>query len=92
MKNKRTLPKITIFLEKDGKKTSLRPSIRKMQFFLKNKAESYFKNDYLMTIRVSYGKGMNVFGQRVLFHNSGTYENLEDLRWAFEVFVKDYLK
>lgn len=83
--------KITIILEKDGQKSYLYPSVRKMQFFLRNKANRYFKSHYLITIRVTYGMERNVFGKTVMFENTGTYSKLGDLQWAYQVFVKEYL-
>jgi len=81
-KNNKTLPKITLILEKDSKKTYLYRSVRKTQFFIKNKAKAYLKNDDLITIRVSYPDGSQ---------NSGTYNNIGELTWALEAFVKDYV-
>lgn len=39
-------------------------------------------------IRVNYGYGINVFGERVLFHNDGTYYNRSDLQWALNAFTE----
>ena len=83
MKNKyKILPKVTLILTKGNIKKYIYPSIRKTQFFLKNKAKSYLKNDYLITIRVAYPDGSQ---------NAGTYEKVEDLFWAFKAFIKEYL-
>lgn len=86
------LPKITLILKKVKQKSYIYPSIRKMQFFLRNKAESCLKNGYLVTIQVKYGYGINAFKKKVMFQNSGTYEKVEDLNWAFQAFVKEYIK
>jgi hypothetical protein len=82
MKKINTKLKIALTLTKTNQKVFMYPSVRKMQIFLRNKAESYLKNDYLITIRVLYKEGG---------FNSGTYSNIKDLKWAFQSFVKEYL-
>ena len=89
--NNKSLPKVTLILKKDSERRYLYPSIRKTQYFLHNKAELLFKKGYLITIRVSYGYGIDNFGKRVLFDNEGTYEDIESLKLAFKTFVKEYL-
>ncbi len=83
--------KISLIFKKYGEKVSYHRSPRKTQNFLKNKAESYLKSDYSCTIRVSYGKAVNAWGEEVVFQNSGTYSRINDLLWAYQVFVKEYL-
>ena len=75
--------KVRIILQKKGKKVFIYPSIRKTQFFLRNKAKSYLKNGYFITIRVIYPDG---------FQNAGTYNKIKDLFWAFKAFIKEYLE
>ena len=75
--------KVRMILNKDGKKVFMYPSIRKTQFFIKNKARPYLKNGYFITIRVIYFDGSQ---------NAGTYNRSEDLFWAFKAFIKEYLK
>lgn len=75
--------KITLILKRGDKKMFLYPSVRKTQNFLRNKAKHYLKNGYLITIRVSYKSGGT---------NSGTYDTVEDLNWAFKAFVKEYME
>lgn len=85
MKNKKNLhnpPKITFVFAENGQKRFIHPSIRRAQYFVKNKAEHYLKNDNYVTIRVSYKKGGT---------NTGTYETISDLKWAFQAFVIEYL-
>ncbi len=82
-KNTKLLPKITLILTKGDTKRYTRPSIRRMQYFLRNKAEPYLKSGYLITIRTTYCDETT---------NSGTYNNLQDLKWAFQAFVKEYIK
>ena len=74
--------KVRIILNKDGKKVFMYPSIRKTQNFLRNKAESYLKNDYLITFKVLYKDGGS---------NSGTYYRISDLNWAYQAFIREYL-
>ena len=85
------MPKISLFLKKDNKVVHLYPSHRKMSFFLKHQAGTYFKNGYKITIRVKYGYHIDCFNKKVMVYNSGTYSSVEDLNWAFLAFVKDYL-
>lgn len=95
MKNKnkyKNLPKITIILIKDNKRIRLHPSLKRTQIFLKNKADAYLKKGYLITITVKYGYGKDISGKKTVSQNSGTYENLEGLRWAYQGFVKEYLE
>ena len=75
--------KVRLILNKDGKKIFLYPSLRKTQFFIKNKAKPYLKNDFIITIRVIYFDGSQ---------NAGTYSKIEDLIWAFKAFIKEYLE
>ena len=82
LKNSKFLPKVTLILIKDNKKTHLYPSIRKTQYFLTNKAKYYLKNDYFITIRVIYPDGSQ---------NSGTYNKIRDLSWSFNAFIREYL-
>lgn len=89
--NNKNLPKVTLILKKDGERQYLYPSIRKTQYFLHNKAELFIKKGYLITIRVSYGFGIDNFGKRVLFDNEGTYNDIESLKLAFKAFVKEYI-
>lgn len=86
------LPKISFILENDKKKILIYPSIRKAKKFLRNKAKSYLRKGFKITIKVNYGYGLNAFGKKTLFQNSGTYKTLDDLKWAFQAFVIDYLK
>ncbi|OGK19009.1 hypothetical protein A3H83_00185 [Candidatus Roizmanbacteria bacterium RIFCSPLOWO2_02_FULL_39_8] len=85
------LPKVAVILIKNNQKQYLYPSIRKTQFFLRNKAESYLKNRYSITIRVSYGYSQDNWGNRVLFENNGTYKDIDSLNCAYQAFVKEYL-
>jgi len=82
MKNTNFKLKIALALIKLNQKVFIYPSVRKMQIFLRNKAKYYFKNNYLIMIRVFYKTGGL---------NSGIYNNVRDLKWAFQVFVKEYL-
>lgn len=82
LKNNKILPKVTLILKKDNKKKYIYPSIRKTQFFLRNKAKSFLKNNYLITIRVNYPDGSQ---------NAGTYKKIDDLFWALKAFIKEYL-
>ncbi|KKP86219.1 MAG: hypothetical protein UR89_C0029G0004 [Candidatus Roizmanbacteria bacterium GW2011_GWA2_35_8] len=82
MKTKLNLPKITLILIKNNQKRFIYPSIRKTQNFLRNKAESYLKNDYLITFKVLYKDGGS---------NSGTYYRISDLNWAYQAFIREYL-
>ena len=91
MKTKNNKLKITLILKKESKKHFLYPSVRKMQNFLRSEAVSYLKKGFLITIRVSYGCGINVKGERVIFKNEGTYKSVNDLKWAFGAFVRGYL-
>jgi hypothetical protein len=81
-KNK-NLPRITLILQKENDKQYIRPSVRRTQYFLNNKAEHYLKIVDSITIRVVYTDGLQ---------NCGTYNKIEDLRWAFNAFIKEYLK
>ncbi len=81
MENKFLL-KITIICSKDSKKVYSYPSIRKTKFFLHGKAKSYLNKGFLITIRVKYVDGS---------YNSGSYKKLEDLHWAYQTFVKEYV-
>jgi hypothetical protein len=74
--------KVTIILQKEGEKQFLYPSVRKTKFFLNNKANTYLKNDVLVTLRVAYRDGAE---------NSGTYKSIGDLHWAYQAFITDYL-
>lgn len=78
-----TKPKITLILNKNDKKVYVYPSLRKTQNFLRNKARVYLKMDYFITFRVVYKDGLQ---------NSGTYNTLVDLNWAYQAFVKEYLR
>ncbi len=69
----------------------MRPSPRRMQNFLRNKAEFYLKKGFSITVRVTYGKMTDVFGKTIFSQNSGTYERLDDLKWAYQTFVKEYV-
>lgn len=80
--NRKSLPKITLFFSKGDKRISLRPTIRKTHYFLKNKADSYIKKGFSITFRVSYPDGST---------NSGTYTKLVDLNWAYQAFVKEFI-
>ena len=86
------VPKITLILVKDSKKLHRCPSLRRAQNFLRNKAEGFLKNGYSITIKVTYGYAINNLGKRVLFQNSGTYGDIESLKWAYQAFVREYLK
>ncbi len=81
MKTK-NLPKVTIICSKNSEKVYSYPSIRKTKYFLHVKAKSYLKKGFLITIRVKYDDGS---------HNSGSYQRLEDLYWAYQTFVKEYV-
>ncbi len=91
IKNK-NVPKVTLILIRNGKRTFLYPSLRKTQNFIRNKAKHYFKNGYLIKIRVRYGYGIDAFGKRVMFENAGTYNSVGDLKWAYQAFVKEYME
>lgn len=82
-KNISILPKITLILIQESKKRHIHPSIRKTQYFLKNKAKHYLKNGDFITFRVTYEDNSQ---------NCGSYNKIEDLMWAFNAFVKEYLK
>jgi hypothetical protein len=83
MKRNKIVPKIRIILRGNKKWIALRPSIRKMKFFLRNKAKLHLKNDSTITIKVLYPDGS---------HNAGTYTDIEGLIWAFKTFVIEYLE
>lgn len=91
MNNIYSVPKISLTLIKNSQVTHTYPSLRRTQFFLRNEAERLLKNDCRITIQVTYGYVINHLGKRVLSRNSGTYENIEDLRWAYSAFVSEYL-
>lgn len=76
------IAKVTIILQKDGEKQFLYRTPRKTQFFLSNKAEAYLKNGALVTLRVAYRDGME---------NSGTFDSIGDLQWAYVAFITDFL-
>jgi hypothetical protein len=86
------VPKVTLILNGNEKEVRLHLSIRKTQKFLKTKAKSFLKNDSTITFKVTYGYQINVFGHRTLITNSGTYKTVDELEWAFQAFVKEYLK
>ena len=91
MKNILPVPKISLTLVKNSQKTHLRPTLHRTRIFIRNKAEDLLKNDYSITIQVTYGYVINHLGKRVLSKNSGTYKSIEDLRWAYLAFVSEYL-
>lgn len=82
MKNKNNKLKVTIILNKDGKTTYLYPSLKKTQNFIRNKAGQYLKMGFFTTLRVSYPDGS---------HNSGTFYCINELKWAYQAFIKEYL-
>lgn len=95
MKNKnkyKNLPKITFILRKNNKRIHIHPSLKRTQIFLKNKADAYLKKGYLITITVKYGYGKDLSEKKTVSQNSGTYGNLESLKWAYQGFVKEYLE
>lgn len=92
IKNKyKNLPRITFILRKDSKRIHIRPSLKRTQIFLKNKAYAYLKKGYSITITVKYVYGKDRSGKKTVSQNSGTYENLESLKWAYQAFIKEYL-
>lgn len=46
------------------------------------------QKDISVYIKINYGYGINVFGERVLFHNDGTYYNKTDLKGAVNAFTE----
>lgn len=89
MKNKK-LPRISFVVRKNKENIFFYPTtIRKAKKFLRNKAKSYLKKGFTITIKVTYGFGINVFGKKSLFQNSGTYSDIKSFKWAFQAFVKD---
>jgi len=76
------MPKVTIICRKNSEQVYLYPSIRKTLFFLRNKADSYLKNGFLITVRVRYVDGN---------YNIGSYNKIEDLFWAYQAFIEEYV-
>jgi len=92
IKNKyRIVPKITFILRKDNIRRHIHPSLKRTQIFLKNKADAYLKKGYLITIKVKYVSEKDLLGKKTVSQNSGTYEDLEGLKWAYQAFIKEYL-
>jgi len=57
--------------------------------FLKNLRMIKWQDESISAyLRVSYGKGKDVFGKIVTFYNDGWYETEEDLWLAFEAFME----
>lgn len=95
MKNKnkyKNLLKITFILRKDNLRRHIHPSLKRTQIFLKNKAYAYLKKGYSITITVKYVSGKDLSGKKTVSQNSGTYEDLESLKWAYQGFIKEYLE
>ncbi len=47
--------------------------------------------DFRAYLKVSYGKGLNVFGKHTEFYNDGEYDNIHDLLLAFDAFKEESL-
>lgn len=89
-KNKKSLPKVTLTLKEDGKVVRQIRKTGKVKYFIDREAKKWLKNGRSFFIRATYGYEVDTFGKRVLFQNTGTYETVEDLKWAFQAFVKEY--
>lgn len=84
------LPKINLVLKKDKEKRSIYPSHRKTQFFIRNKAEHYFKRGFQIIFRATYEKAIDTFGKAVIPTNTKTCQSVEDLKWSYQAFVEEY--
>ncbi len=49
-----------------------------------------FGNEALRVyLKVNYGRLVDAYGKKSLFYNDGTYDNKEDLWWAFNAFTEE---
>lgn len=46
------------------------------------------EHNYKAYLRVSYGKGKDVFGETVVFYNDGWYTSLKDFDRAYQAFME----
>ena len=61
----------------------------KIRRFLKSLRLVKFEDEALSVyLKVGYGKFVDVYGRKSLFYNDGTYDNKEDLWWAFNAFTE----
>lgn len=78
----------TIKVYKNGKVVQ-KVTTHKIRRFLKSLRLINFQNEVLKVyLKVTYGKFIDAYGKKSLFYNDGTYDNKEDLWWAFNAFTE----